>query len=95
MGTVEDIDRMIAGLNQEIARLTNMTPPKDAGFLISANGILRGLRDDWEHGCSEEHVDEQMAKLREIVDGKWAELGESDDISPPTVSGSSCRRAVA
>ena len=48
MGSVEDIDRVIAGINQEIARLTNLTPPKDAGFLINANGILRGLRDDWE-----------------------------------------------
>ena len=76
MGTVEDIDRMIAGINQEIARLTNLTPPKDAGFLINANGILRGLRDDWEHGCSREHVREQIAKIREIVEGKGAELGE-------------------
>jgi len=63
-------------INQEIARLTNSTLPKDAGFLINANGVLRGLRDDWEHGCSQEHVDEQMAKLREIVDGKAVELGD-------------------
>ena len=75
MGTVEDIDQMIAGINEEIARLINMTPPKDAGFLINANGTLRGLRDDWEHGCSPVHGDEQMAKLREIVDSKGAKMG--------------------
>ena len=75
MEALEEIDRMIAGIDQRIARLTSTTPPKDPGFLINARGLLRGLRDDWEHGCSREHVREQIAKVREIVDGKAAEMG--------------------
>ena len=73
---IHEIEQMIAGIDERIEWLTSLSPPRDVGFLISARGVLRGRRDDWEHGCSSEHVREAIAEIREIV-GTTAELPRS------------------
>lgn len=75
MNPTEELNNMIAGLDQLIEQLASRTPPLDVGSLINARGVIRELRRDYEQGCSRDHVREQVERVREIVDGKAAELG--------------------
>jgi hypothetical protein len=51
--------------------------PKDARFLSNADGVLRGLREDWEGGCNQERGEEHIGELREIGDNFFVTVPQS------------------